>query len=190
MPILEGGSFGSFLIMQKHQGTGALRKRLTKSVGFSDFIAGSKDVSVFMEPEFTVAEKLAIFEGMKNVHPPAPLLPPTGNSPKKARCDREISALVKRAYPLVRTSRADGAIDAVQQVYYLRSGKVDRETLDRVFEWLSSLPPGMLLGLDVHDEWVTDEVGGYRLVVRIERSSVAKHWAQNERVLGKKLPKD
>lgn len=189
VPIIEGGSFGSFLIMQKHSGTGALRKRLTKSVGFSEFLADGKDVSVFMEPELTEAEKLSIFEGMKNIHPPVPLAPPSPGSPKKQRCEKEMDLFKSRIKPLVKPPLEAG-LKAASQVYYLRSGKVDRETMNHIYEWLTSLPPGMLLKVDIHDEWVTDDVGGYRLVVWTEKSVIDSHWKKNEKVLAKKLPKD
>lgn len=191
VPITEGASFGSFLIMQRHPGSGKLSKKLTKSVGFGDFISDGQDVVVYMEPELTAAEKASIFEGMKNIHPPVPLeAPGMERGGKSDRCDQMVSDMMYEIRSLVKKIPQHSApARPAEQTYYLRSGKVDQKTCGQIVDFLRSVPDGMLLSVDAFAEWVTDEVGGYRLVMKLNEEAVGRHWRSNEAEFSKKLPR-
>lgn len=189
VPLLNGASFGSFLVMHRDRSISdrvALKKKITKSASFSEFIADNKDVYMVMEPELTAAEKLAAFEGLKDIHPPMPLdAPSKPPARRQALCDALIKDLIQTLRTLTKTG---SGTSVMEQVYYLRSGKVTKKCIEQLKLFFSSLPTGMLRGFGLDSEWVTDEVGGYRLTLKLDQELVDFHWRQNESAFQKKLP--
>jgi hypothetical protein len=172
MPMVSGHGWGSLYVLQNN-GQGAGPSRLTKSVEFDDWIVNSENVHLEMEHELEPAERMAIFEGMHNIHPPAKLDAPNPRGAKLVRCREQVALLADRLRGLccsqsttlrcVRDANRSG-----QFVYYLRSGKIDPETCDSIVESLAKLPRGILLRLSYEIEWITDNVGGARLVFELD----------------------
>lgn len=192
-PILAGGSFGSFLILQRRPNVPEraqlpLSQQVTKSVSFSDFISNKPNVCMLMEAELTAAEQQAIFEGMHNIHPPVPLLPPsTPAAARQTKCRELIETQFRRRVnPVLQTVIDDREL--MTQIYYWRSGSITAELCRKVATFLNTLPAGMLQKYELKEEWVTDDVGGYRLAVSVSRAHVDRLWSQNEKRFAKKLP--
>lgn len=182
IPIMEGGSFGSFLIMHRDKTVSdrlSMRKRLTKSASFSEFIMDSKEVVILIEPELTEAEKLAVFEGLKDIHPPVPLdAPSSPPAPKQAACEKIIADFAKKARDLIKTFGVRYKGPITEQAYYWRSGKIDPKTSRQVLRFLTDMPTGMLVDFEIQTEWITDEVGGYRLLLSLNSQVVNEQWTR------------
>lgn len=181
VPLLRGGSFGSFLAMHRDNARASLREGLTKSIGFGEFLSDSCNICMLAEPEFTAAEKLAIFESMKDIHPPRVM----HVCLDKATCWSHQEKLVT---DLVAALPGKNIAATIPMVYYLRAGKIDKPTCDEIDRFARSLvAQSMLAKVEAHPEFVTDTVGGYRFVFHLDRDVIEAYWTKHARTLEKKL---
>ncbi len=172
--LLQGGSFGSFLIMQ-----GNSLRSATKSVPFVDFMRAADSVTLLPEPELAPEEKAAIVECLKNVHPPMPLDAPPANHALGLRCDRLIAGIQQRVQAHIppTPSNVPRGLPSTMR-YSLRVGKVDERTCKEIAEFLLSTPPGLIRSMRIDAEWITHEVGGYRFDLEWDEQVTTKLWQQ------------
>lgn len=178
-PILDDSlAMPSFLVMQQHGIGSAVRNTpvsqlLTKSATFSAFLqAGTKDetdsneesVRLLMEPLLKPAEWVGMVEGLRNIHPPEPMDAPGRDPATQQRCQRLVDSTLRQNSA---AQVSDGNI--TRMVYYLRASKVNAKTCRSVADFLTKeVPSGLVRGWEVYPEWITDNVGGYRIEVQVD----------------------
>lgn len=193
--LLSGARFGSFIVLQETPESLAarpqvkanmpLRERYTKSADFSRFIKNSPTVAMIMEPHLELEEIKIARHVLKDLHPPEAMRAPPRSFDKRNKCDAVIKAAFgerpKRSYeweyrsePLNSGEEVDPPVqsDLVEQVYYLRSGKVYPECLEAIERTFESLArhSGSLKRVIFYPEWTTTVVGGYRIVLEMDPS--------------------
>lgn len=193
--LLTGARFGSFLVLQETQqsvdasptarAAMPFRARYTKSADFALFIKNDPRVAMVMEPHLADAEIQAAQAVMKDIHPSEPMLGPPRHFEKRDRLDALITSIFgggKKSYVWDYRSEAlgpeeiDPPVQAglVEQVYYLRFGKVYRECLEAIERLCSELGRRKtLVRVVFYPEWATDVVGGYRLVFEMNASLIS-----------------
>jgi hypothetical protein len=195
--LLSGARFGSFIVLQETPESLAarpaaranmpLRERYTKSADFSRFIKNSPTVAMIMEPHLELEEIKTARHVLKDLHPPEAMRSPPRHFEKRDKCDAVIEAAFKnranrsyeweyRSEPFNSGEMVDPPTRAglVEQVYYLRSGKVYPECLEAIERTFDSLArhSGSLKRVIFYPEWTTTVVGGYRIVLEMDASKV------------------
>lgn len=189
--VLTGARFGAFIVLQeapeardKPAGSVPLRDRYTKSASFALFAKNDPRVAMIMEPPFEAEELRAAQRVMKDVHPPGRIQAPPRRFEKRDECDKLLlatfgpslaAATPERPYtweyrsePLASPEDVDPPSPHIEQVYYLRSGKVYEESLAGVHKLFRRLGQrGILKRVVCYPEWPDYVVGGYRIVLEI-----------------------
>jgi hypothetical protein len=176
----------SFLVMRKADGSTddtPVGQLLTKSVDLAEFLqagspAGDEDVRLLMEPLLTEAEWISVFEGMKNIHPPPPLdAPHPGDDGASYR--EKCNSIVDSLLPSTELFPQEGVRSTITMVYYLRGSKVNPVTCQKLRDLMTKrLPSGLLLGWQVHREWVASTIGGYRFELLLDNDQVERLYAR------------
>lgn len=162
-----------------------LRERYTKSADFARFIKNSPSVAMIMEPHLELEEIRVAKHVLKDLHPPEAMHAPPRRFEKRDQCDGIIAEVFqnkKKAYaweyrsePLASGEDVDepAASGLVEQVYYLRSGKVYKECIEAIERTFASLANGgMLKRVVFYPEWLTTVVGGYRIVLQLNAERI------------------
>ena len=192
--LLSGARFGSFIVLQETPESVSarphakarmpLRERYTKSADFSRFIKNSPEVAMIMEPHLELEEIKIARHVLKDLHPPEPMKAPPRRFEKRDRCDAVLKAVFdnkKLSYPWEYRSeplQSGESVDPpageglVEQVYYLRSGKVYEECVEAIERTFDALARhnGSLKRVIFYPEWTTTVVGGYRIVLEMDAS--------------------
>lgn len=151
----------------------------TKSVPLDDFLAKDERVSLLMEDPLHRAEIESAYSILKDVHPPVDLVAAKPDSPKRVECDRLLSEIFKEEkyfslqQPLAGPEAVDppiaGAPQWVEIVFFLRSGTVTEAALVAIRQVLNeSFTDGLVRKVLAYPEWITPDVGGYRLVLEVD----------------------
>lgn len=147
---------------------------LTDAASSGNATVGEETVRFLMEPLLTRAEWVAIYEMMRNIHPPVPQLPPS-NPPTSMRrnCDDLVSRFIGPILEIPKPFVHDDS--ALHMTYYMRASKVDIATCRDVAHFLQvDIPQQVVRSYDVYSEWVTDRIGGYRIELTIDKVEFQK----------------
>ena len=159
--LRDGFSFGAFLVIDARTGT--------KSVSFTDFVSFAPHVSLRMLFPWEDEEKRAILASLVDVHPPAPLDVPSATmvDERWAQAERNFRTYLAPLASFRATAASSSSTKRPQIVYYVRASKLCNDdcaqALKRFFLGLEQSKG--LRAVEVSEERVTDNVGGYRFVL-------------------------
>ena len=188
LPLLTGGRFGAFLVMLRREDAARnapIGQASTKSVPLGTFMDKDERVSLIMEDPLSASEIESAYTVLRNQHPPVDFEAPSKECAKRVQCTSVLrSELLTSKYvtfhdgPLPGPEEVDPPLLSeaeraqwAEKPYLIRSGKVKTEemaSLKRIIE--DAAGEGLLKGVHLYPEWITDDVGGYLMVLLLNRS--------------------
>ena len=211
-PLHAGSLFGSFIVTQERANLPRgipldrlpLKERYTKSASFARFIQKDEKVAIVMEPELNEEELICIYEVLKDVHPPEPLGAP-GQFSDRIPADKRLAASAtmerlaapERSWVVMHSEFEEDATanlaepeDVINQGYYLRIGALQERPISEFLAYFGALHrSGLVREMHVYPEWVSDNVGGYRVQVYVDLVALNAKWKSREAHYSRKLPR-
>ena len=167
--VRQGFPFGAWVVVDARTGT--------KSVTFTDFVSAAPHVSLRLLYPWTEEERGAIVAGLVDIHPPPPLDVPskTSSSPvwtdAQHNFDKYLASLAsfKSAAAAAAIGNGMGGGEDPTLVYYVRSSKLCDDECARALQkfFIGLERAGRLRSVRTMEERVNDEVGGWRLELKM-----------------------